>query len=122
VAALESCPGDAAGLQAIRTQGGSEYHAEFVNPAPAALGLRRFQQQDQPILIGSNVADVAATHSQRFTGTSAGGEEQLYRRKSGRLAQLVRAAGLQPAGRGFESLSAHHGGITRTPGKRKSQD
>ena len=25
----------------------------------------------------------------------------------GRLAQLVRAAGLQPAGRGFESLSAH---------------
>ena len=27
---------------------------------------------------------------------------------SGRLAQLVRAAGLQPAGRGFESLSAHH--------------
>jgi hypothetical protein len=26
---------------------------------------------------------------------------------SGRLAQLVRAAGLQPAGRGFESLSAH---------------
>ena len=28
-------------------------------------------------------------------------------RLSGRLAQLVRAAGLQPAGRGFESLSAH---------------
>ena len=28
----------------------------------------------------------------------------------GRLAQLVRAAGLQPAGRGFESLSAHHPG------------
>ena len=27
---------------------------------------------------------------------------------SGRLAQLVRAAGLQPAGRGFESLSAHN--------------
>ena len=26
---------------------------------------------------------------------------------SGRLAQLVRAAGLQPAGQGFESLSAH---------------
>jgi hypothetical protein len=26
---------------------------------------------------------------------------------AGRLAQLVRAAGLQPAGRGFESLSAH---------------
>jgi len=28
----------------------------------------------------------------------------------GRLAQLVRAAGLQPAGRGFESLSAHYQG------------
>jgi hypothetical protein len=28
----------------------------------------------------------------------------------GRLAQLVRAAGLQPAGRGFESLSAHRPG------------
>ena len=28
-------------------------------------------------------------------------------KRSGRLAQMVRAAGLQPAGRGFESLSAH---------------
>jgi hypothetical protein len=31
----------------------------------------------------------------------------------GRLAQLVRAAGLQPAGRGFESLSAHALGLDR---------
>jgi hypothetical protein len=30
----------------------------------------------------------------------------------GRLAQLVRAAGLQPAGRGFESLSAHFSQVT----------
>ena len=42
-----------------------------------------------------------------------GGEISMTKRAgrvafSGRLAQLVRAAGLQPAGRGFESLSAHH--------------
>ena len=34
----------------------------------------------------------------------------LLQSKRGRLAQLVRAAGLQPAGRGFESLSAHQPG------------
>jgi hypothetical protein len=37
---------------------------------------------------------------------------------SGRLAQLVRAAGLQPAGRGFESLSAHWSAAgERAPGR-----
>lgn len=31
----------------------------------------------------------------------------LRLKKSGRLAQLARASGLHPEGRGFESLSAH---------------
>ncbi len=51
------------------------------------------------------------------------------RRAFGRLAQLVRAAGLQPAGRGFESLSAHsvlwgergHGPRTTTKGPRNGR-
>src|ERR1700676_2407032 len=38
--------------------------------------------------------------------------------RNGRLAQLVRAAGLQPAGRGFESLSAHHDPLTQTIAKK----
>jgi hypothetical protein len=45
-----------------------------------------------------------------------------YSSSFGRIAQLVRAAGLQPAGRGFESLCAHllrprRQGEARTPGR-----
>ena len=40
----------------------------------------------------------------------------------GRLAQLVRAAGLQPAGRGFESLSAHAAAEIRAHVGRRAHD
>jgi hypothetical protein len=64
-----------------------------------------------------NPAGVAALH--RDSAGRVKEKDQLDQRKLGRLAQLVRAAGLQPAGRGFESLSAHslsEGERETTPG------
>ncbi len=51
-------------------------------------------------------AAIEKEHARKITGVSSGLlEVDLH--SCGRLAQLVRAADLHSAGRGFESLSAH---------------
>jgi hypothetical protein len=70
----------------------------FSRPVPAGHIPSRTRQQGETICPGSATACGRVEESCMVPATMGA---------VGRLAQMVRAAGLQPAGRGFESLSAH---------------